>query len=133
MKHDLAYPIEVNGATVSSVTIRRPKGSDMVAIGDQVADLMKFYSANARAVQEIATMQKAAELSGEEPDLEAVGAKMTPPDSKVFSAMVVIVGRLAGLGDAAGDLDVSDLQEIAAKALSTGEAPGRGVAKTGGA
>jgi len=133
MKHDLAYPIEVNGSTVASVTIRRPKGSDMVAIGDQVADLMKFYGANAKAIREIAFAQEAAKLSGEEADLEALGSKVTPPDSKVFAAMVAIAGRLAGLGDAAGDLDVSDLQEIAAKALSTGEAPGRGVAETGGA
>ena len=92
---------------------------------------MKFYSANATAVQEIANAQAVAKLTGEEANLESIGAKMTPPDSKVFAAMVAIVGRLTGIGEAAEELDVTDLQEIAAKALSTGEAPGRGGAETG--
>lgn len=127
-KYDLKFPIEVNGSTISSVTIRRPKGGDMVAIGDQVADLMKFYSVNAKAVQLFAD----AAATGEEVDPELIGAEMTPPGSKVFAAMIAIVGRLAGIGEAAAELDVTDLQDIAAKALSTGEAPGRGEAKTGG-
>ena len=88
-------------------------------------------SANATAVQEIANAQAVAKLTGEEANLESIGAKMTPPDSKVFAAMVAIVGRLTGIGEAAEELDVTDLQEIAAKALSTGEAPGRGGAETG--
>lgn len=100
----------------------------MVAIGDQVADLMKFYSVNAKAVQLFAD----AAATGEEVDPELIGAEMTPPGSKVFAAMIAIVGRLAGIGEAAAELDVTDLQDIAAKALSTGEAPGRGEAKTGG-
>lgn len=62
-----------------------------------------------------------------------IAAKMTPPTSAVFSAMVDIAGRLAGLGDAAAELDVTDLQDIAGKALNTGEAPGRGTVETGGA
>lgn len=129
--HTLKYPIEVNGATISSVTIRRPTGGDMVAIGDQVADLMKFYSSNADAVKQITMAQAAASLMNEEPDLEALGVKITPPDSKVFFAMVTIAGRLAGIGETAELLDVEDLQEIAGKALATGEASGRGVAATG--
>lgn len=130
-KHTLQYPIEINGSTVSSVTIRRPKGGDMVVIGDDVADLMRFYSSNAKAAQEINTAQVAAELAGSEPDFEKIAAKMTPPDSRVFSAMVAIVGRLTGIGEAAGELDVVDLQDIAAKALNTGEVPGRGAATNG--
>ncbi|KAB2689646.1 phage tail assembly protein [Brucella tritici] len=130
-KHTLHYPIEINGSTLSSVTIRRPKGGDMVVIGDDVAHLMRFYSSNAKAAQEINNAQIAAELAGSEPDFEKIAANMTPPDSRVFSAMVAIVGRLTGIGEAAEELDVADLQDIAAKALNTGEAPGRGAATNG--
>lgn len=130
-KHDLKYPITVNGSTISSVTIRRPKGGDMVVIGDQVAEIMKFYAANAKAAQEIAVAEAAAKLAGTEADFEAIASKMTPPTSKVFSAMVDIAACLAGLGDNAPDLDVADLQDIVGKALNTGEALGRGVEKTG--
>ncbi|ELT47717.1 phage tail assembly protein [Brucella intermedia] len=130
-KHTLQYPIEINGSTVSSVTIRRPKGGDMVVIGDDVAHLMRFYASNARASQEINNAQVAAELSGSEPDFEKIASKMTPPDSRVYSAMVAIVGRLTGIGEAAEELDVADLQDIAARALNTGEAPGRGAATNG--
>ncbi len=130
-KHDLNYPIEVNGSTVTSVTIRRPKGRDMVVIGDQVAELMKFYTANAKAAQEIAVVEAAAKLAGTEADFEAIAAKMTPPTSKVFSAMIDIAACLAGLGDDAAELDVTDLQDIAGKALNTGEVPGRGTVQTG--
>jgi len=129
--HALHYPITVNGSTISSVSIRRPKGGDMVAIGDDVAHLMRFYSSNAKVVQEIADAQAVAKLTGKEADLEAIGSKINPPDGKVYQAMIAIAAQLAGLGDAAVELDVEDLQEIAAKALNTGEAPGRGAAKTG--
>ncbi len=132
-KHDLKYPITVNGATISSVTIRRPNGGDMVAIGDQVAELMMFYSSNAKALQEYVLAEATAKLSGTGADLEAIAAKMTPPTSAVFSAMVDIASRLAGLGEAAAELDVTDLQDIAGKALNTGEAPGRGTVETGDA
>jgi phosphoribosylformylglycinamidine (FGAM) synthase-like enzyme len=130
-KHELKYPITVNGATISSVTIRRPKGGDMVVIGDQVAELMKFYTANAKAAQEIAVADAAAKLAGTEADFEAIAAKMTPPTSKVFSAMIDIAACLAGLGDGAAELDVTDLQDIAGKALNTGEVSGRGTEQTG--
>lgn len=103
----------------------------MVAIGDDVAHLMRFYSSNAKVVQEITDAQAVEKLTGVKADLEVIGAKISPPDSKVYQAMISIAAQLAGLGEAAGELDVEDLQEIAAKALNTGEAPGRGAAKTG--
>ncbi|MDR6431312.1 phage tail assembly protein [Brucella pseudogrignonensis] len=130
--HTLKYPIDVNGSTISSVSIRRPTGGDMVAIGDQVADLMTFYSSNAEVAKQIAFAEAAAKVTGTEPELDAIGAKITPPGSNVFSAMIAIAACLAGLGDNAGLLDVEDLQEIASKALSTGEARGRGEEQTGG-
>lgn len=105
MKYDLKYPIEKDGLTISSVTIRRPKGRDMVAIGDDLSTLVKFY-------QEI-------EREGKDGGIAA-------PSSAVFAAMVSIAAQLADLGDAAGDLDQDDLNEIITRALNSGEASGRG-------
>lgn len=141
-KYDLNFPIEVDGKTISTITLRRPKGRDMVAIGDHVAVLTRFYAANAKAMQGnleavIAAGLKAAEEGAEAPnpdDLDDIDtAALTPPDASVYAAMVAVAAQLADLGEAAGDLDLADLQEITARALNPGEARGRGEAKTGGA
>lgn len=141
-KYDLKFPIEVDGKTISTITLRRPKGRDMVVIGDHVASLARFYAANAAAMQgslqaAVAAGVKAAQEGAEAPNPDDLGGidetKLTPPDSAVYGAMVAIAAQLADLGDAAGDLDLVDLQEIAAVALNPGEAPGRGEAQSGGA
>lgn len=141
-KYDLQFPVEVDGKTISTITLRRPKGRDMVAIGDHVAALARFYAANAKAMRGslekvIAAGLKAAEEGAEAPnpdDLEDIdAAALTPPDAKVYAAMVAVAAQLADLGDAAGDLDLADLQEIAARALNPGEQAGRGGARNGGA
>lgn len=140
MKYELQYPLEVDGKTISTVTIRRPKGRDMVAIGDHVAVMARFYATNARAMQEAiakaAAGAQAAQGGADAPsadDLDDIDATaLTPPDANVYRAMVAIAARLADLGDAAEDLDMTDLQEIATRALNQGEAPGRGGARNGG-
>ena len=109
MKYALKYPIENDGMTIASVTIRRPRGRDMVAIGDHLSTLIKFYN-----------------------DSEAAGDNgIAAPSSAVFGAMVAIAACLADLGDKAGDLDQDDLNEIITRALNSGEAPGRGEVLTG--
>jgi len=136
MKYELKYPIEVDGKTVSSVTVRRPKGRDMVEIGDHVAVLARFYAANAEALKD--AIRKGAKASAKAArdgadGLEDIDAtKLTPPDGKVYAAMLAVAARLADLGDAAGDLDFTDMQEIATLALQSGEAVGRGGARNGG-
>lgn len=109
MKYDLKYPFLKDGMTISSVTIRRPKGRDMIAIGDDLSTLVKFYK-----------------------EVESVGESgVAEPSSAVFGAMVSIAAQLADLGDAAGDLDQDDLNEIIKLALISGEASGRGEVLTG--
>lgn len=144
MKYDLQFPIEVDGNTISSVTLRRPKGKDMVAIGDHVAALARFYASNAAAMRgalakTVAAGVKAAQEGKEAPPLDEAdelddidASALTPPDAAVYKAMVAVAGQLAGLGENAGELDLVDLQEIAARALNPGEAQGRGGARTGG-
>lgn len=140
-KYDLKFPIEVDGKTISTLTLRRPKGRDMVAIGDHVSALARFYAANAVAMQgslqaAVAAGVKAAQEGADAPNPDDLGGidetKLTPPDGAVYAAMVAIAAQLADLGDAAGDLDLVDLQEIAARALNPGEAPGRGGTRSGG-
>lgn len=130
MKYDLQFPIEVDGKTVSSVTLRRPKGKDMVAIGDHVAALARFYSSNATAIVGAAAKVAAVENGQNADEIDA--GSITPPDAAVYRAMVEIASRLAGLGDDAGELDLVDLNEITARALNPGEAQGRGEAANGG-
>lgn len=110
MKYDLKYPFLKDGMTISSVTIRRPKGRDMIAIGDDLSTLVKFY--------------KEVESEGNDGGIAA-------PSSAVFASMVSIAAQLADLGDAAGDLDQDDLNEIITRALNSGEASGRGEVLTG--
>ncbi|WP_276200175.1 phage tail assembly protein [Chelatococcus sp. XZ-Ab1] len=130
-KYDLKYPIEVDGKTISTVTIRRPKGKDMVVIGDHVAALARFYTSNAKAMKgslekAVAAGLKAAEDGASAPpvdDLDEIdAAELTPPDAAVYRAMVAIADRIADLGEAAGELDLVDLQEIATRSLNPGEA-----------
>lgn len=140
-KYDLQFPLEVDGKTISSVTLRRPKGKDMVAIGDHIAALARFYASNAAAMRgalekAAAAGVKAAQDGAEAPPADEIGdidaAALTPPDASVYKAMVAVAAQLADLGEAAGELDLVDLQEIAARALNPGEARGRGVARSGG-
>lgn len=137
-KYELQFPIEVDGKTISSVTLRRAKGKDMVAIGDHVAALARFYTANAKAVEKAISAGLRVgegERNGPTPDDgdDIDVAAMTPPDASIYRAMVAVAGQLADLGDAAGDLDLVDLQEIAARAFNPGEARGRGGAQNGDA
>lgn len=93
----LEFPIVVNDATVSAVTVRRPTGSDMIAIGDHLPVLMA--------------------LAGD-------GDKATALTSDVFRAMVAVAGALTGLGDDAGKLDFADLQSVVTEGMSAlGESP----------
>lgn len=131
MKYDLQFPIELDGKTISSVTLRRTKGKDMVVIGDHVATLARFHASNATAIASIAKMTAATEDGGAIPDDINVDG-INPPDSNVYRAMVAIAGHLADLGEAAGELDLVDLQEITGLALNPGESQGRGKARNGG-
>jgi hypothetical protein len=121
-KFDLTFPIDVNGSTVAAVTIRRPKARDMVVVGDHVAVLARFYDANVTAM--------ARQASGNEPETRS---GMTPPDAKVYAAMIALAGQLTGLGENAAELDLVDLQEIAGLALNPGEPQGRGEQGSGDA
>lgn len=107
----LSYPIVVDGKTIASVTIRRPRGRDMVMIGNSISTLMSFHQ----------------NTNGEDNT-----GNINTPTSEVFSAMITITSCLADLGDAAGDLDLEDLSAITAQALNAGEALGRGDAANGG-
>jgi hypothetical protein len=129
-KYDLKFPIEVGGKTVTSVTIRRPKGRDMVAIGDHVATLGRFYAANSKVFAEatqkaIAAGIAAAAEGASAPPVDALGdvdaTLLTPPDAAVYAAMVAVAAQICDLGDAAGDLDAVDLSQIATRALDPGE------------
>lgn len=106
MKYDLQFPIEHDGKTISSVTVRRPKGRDMVALGDHFPSLAKFDGKTGN----------------------------TTPDAAAFRAMVAVVGTLADLGEeVAGELDLTDLQAITVAAFANlGESQGRGKARSGG-
>lgn len=141
-KYELQFPIEVDGKTISSVTLRRAKGKDMVAIGDHVAVLARFYAANAKAMQgsiekAVSAGLKAAEAGDDAPGSNVLDdidtTSLTPPDAAVYRAMVAVAAQLADLGDAAGELDLIDIQEIAARALNPGEVRGRGGAQNGDA
>lgn len=90
-KIKLRFPIDVDGKTISEVTIRRPRGKDMIALGDHFAAVARFENAGDGAV----------------------------PDAAAFRAMVAIVGTLADLGeDAAGELDMVDLTEVMTKGFA---------------
>lgn len=133
-KHNLRHPIEIDGKTITTVTLRRPKGRDMVAVGDHIAVLARFYAANAKVVSagiaKAAAAGAAAAQGGasappadEAEELAGIDASaLTPPDAAVYRAMVAVVGQIADLGEAAGDLDMADLQALAAQALAPGEA-----------
>lgn len=84
----LNYPITRDGQTISSVTVRRPTGGDMVAIGDHFPVLMGLA--------------------------EAGGDKL---NAAAFRAMVEVAGALTGLGDDASMLDFDDLQTVVTQGL----------------
>lgn len=127
-KHTLAFPITVEGKEISSVTIRRPKGRDMAAIGDEVANLARFFARNS-----VVMAQAAAEFekAGKEMPDDYMPAEASPPDASVYKAMIAVAATLADLGDAAADLDMVDLNAITGKALIAGEAVGRGAQTSG--
>lgn len=98
----LAYPLSINGQTISSLTIRRPSGADMVAVGDHLPALMALQDGD-----------------------------VTKLNAGVFAAMVAVAGALSGLGDDAGKLDFEDLQTVVTEALGAlGKSPS-GPATTG--
>lgn len=99
----LKYPLEIEGKMISSLNVRRPKASDMIAIGDQMPVL--------------------AALDREKPEVSAA----------IFKAMTVIVGTLTDIGDAALELDAADLTTVATEAIDIlGEAGGSdGMPKAG--
>ena len=99
MKIALRYPIlnEV-GAELSSVSIRRPTGDDMIKIGDDVSLLMKM---------------------SENKDPTAMMS------ASIFQAMVNVAAVLAGLGPLSGKLEFTDLAQVVTRGLeSVGEAEG---------
>lgn len=104
-KIQLQFPIEVGGKSISSVTVRRPKGKDMVALGDHLSALSRF-------------------------DGDTPGAV---PDAAAFRAMVASVAALADLSEEeAGELDLADLIEIANHGFAhLGNLKGRGTPKAG--
>lgn len=128
-KYPLAFPITVDGKEISSVTIRRPKGRDMAAIGDEVAHLARFFARNSTVMA-----QAAAELAAAGKDLpdDFMPADADPPDASVYKAMIAVAATLADLGEAAADLDMVDLNAITGKALLAGEPVGRGAQTNGG-
>lgn len=101
----LDFPIEIDGKTISEVKVRRPKGKDMVALGDHFQAVARFEQAGENAV----------------------------PDAATFKTMVMIAAQLADLGEeAAGELDMVDLVSISNAAFQhLGKLPGRGEQKSG--
>lgn len=127
VKYDLKTPIEINGTTIASVTIRQPKGRDMVEVGDDFATLARFYAANARAIT--AAMEQAAAAGAEDaaagkdaPDYGRLAgidaAAITPADASIYKAMIAVAGQMTGIGDGAAELSVPDLTEIATRAFT---------------
>ncbi len=116
---DLKYPITIDGNKISSVTIRRAIGEDLVTIGDEIATITSYYAAQAPIVA-AAQAYIAAAKNGETPSDADIG-QIKPPGAAEYRAMVAIAGRLTGLGDNAGKLDGSDLSAIAVKVLALGE------------
>lgn len=93
----LKYPLEIEGKMISSLNVRRPKASDMIAIGDHLPALAAL-------------------------DRDNPAAAMT---SATFKAMTAIVGVFTGLGAAAEELDAADLTTVATEAIDIlGEADG---------
>jgi hypothetical protein len=94
VKYDLVHAIEVDGATITSVTIRRPKGKDLVKIGDHLATIAKTEDA-----------PDAAAFSA----MIAIAAHMTGIDIKAAEELdsedlQVIIGKaLEPLGERQGD------------------------------
>lgn len=105
-KVKLEFPVDVDGKTISEVTVRRPKGKDMVALGDHFQALAKFEQAGESAV----------------------------PDAAAFKTMVMIVAVLADVGeDVASEMDMADLINVSTKAFQhLGNLPGRGTRRNGG-
>lgn len=104
----LKHPITVDGVSIASVTLRRPKAKDMIAIGDHL------------------------------PALAALDAKdetkaIDGMSRKVFEAMVAVVGTLGQIGvDTAMELDFEDLVLITTEAFDfLGEGQGDGAATNG--
>lgn len=104
----LKHPIEFEGASIASVTLRRPKAKDMIAIGDHLPVLASLDTGD--EAKAIANM-----------------------DRKVFEAMVAVVGTLSQIGEpAAMELDFEDLLAVASEAFDTmGEGKGDGADATG--
>lgn len=141
MKHDLKYPVEIKGNTISSVTIRRAKGRDMVAIGDKMKVVIKYFMSMASASAMTANKpdaKKPEKAATDQPDIDQDDdlefidlSKFEAPGSDVYAGMVAICGQLCDLGEDAADLDTEDIQEIVIKVVNSGEHQGRGAARNG--
>ena len=84
----LQYPLNRDGQSIASVTVRRPTGGDMIAIGDHLPVLMALADGDT--------------------------AKL---NAGVFRAMVDVAGALTGLGEDAARLDFEDLQAVVTAGL----------------
>ena len=84
----LQYPLDRDGQTVSTVTVRRPTGGDMIAIGDHLPVLMSLAEGGTDKL-----------------------------NASVFTAMVDVAGALTGLGADASRLDFDDLQNVVTAGL----------------
>ncbi len=108
--------------------VRRPKARDMVVLGNHFTTMLRV--ATVAAGREGAKDAPASVDGAPTADELAQASDFMAPD--VIEALIAGAATLAGMGDAAGDLEFDDLVGLGTQAFSAmGEAQGGGAPNSG--